>query len=375
VLDIALRMLFYDRGKLVITLCGVAFAVTLVFVQVGLFRGLLGNATVTIERASADLWVTSRNTPNIDFPNFFPESSVHRVRSVPGVLRADNLFLTYVSMQLPTGAQETVIVYGIDDPAAWNLPWSVIEGSAESIRTGRTMLLDDSATRRFGPFQVGDYRELFGRRLQIMGRTSEALSFTTIPIAFTSVRVGQELQEGLFGGRASYILVKLAPGADRAAVAAEMRQRLPYNDVLASDEWAQRTRDYWVVSTGLGMNMALTVFLGILVGVTVVAQTLYAATLDHTREFGTLKAIGATSGHVCGLVAIQAALAGVAGYLLALPVVWALRIGARRVGLEVVISPSLAAMVFVGSLALCLGASLLTFRRIVSIDPALVFRS
>jgi putative ABC transport system permease protein len=123
------------------------------------------------------------------------------------------------------------------------------------------------------------------------------------------------------------------------------------------------------------MNMALTVFLGILVGVTVVAQTLYAATLDHTREFGTLKAIGATSGHVCGLVAIQAALAGVAGYLLALPFVWALRVGARRVGLEVVISPSLAAMVFVGSLALCLGASLLTFRRIVSIDPALVFRS
>jgi len=375
VLDVALRMLFHDRAKFLITICAVAFAVTLVLVQVGLFRGLLGNATVTIERANADLWITSKNTPNIDFPHFFPESSVHRVRSVPGVERADNLLLAYVAMQLPTGAEETVVVYGLDDPKAWNLPWSVTEGSAESIRTGSRMLLDDSATRRFGRFQAGDYRELFGRRLEISGRTTEALSFTTMPIAFMSLRTGQGLQEGLFGGRASYILVKLAPGADPHAVATEIARRLPHNEVLTKTDWAARTRSYWVVSTGLGLNLALTVFLGILIGVTVVAQTLYAATLDHTREFGTLKAIGATSGHVCALVAVQAAIAGVGGYLLAIPCVLALRAGARQLGLDVILSPSLFGMVFIGSLGLCLGASLLTFRRIASIDPALVFRT
>ncbi len=81
-----------------ITVAGVAFAVTLVLVQVGLFLGLLDNATVTIEHIDADLWVTSRNTPNVDFAHAFPETRVQRVRSVPGVERADNLIVQFMNI-------------------------------------------------------------------------------------------------------------------------------------------------------------------------------------------------------------------------------------------------------------------------------------
>lgn len=373
--DVALQMLRYDRGKFVITLVGVAFSVTLIFVQVGLFRGLLANATATIDHANADLWITSKNVPNVDFPHYFPDSFVQRVRSVPGVERADNLLVAFIPMQLPTGAEETIVVYGIEDPGAWHLPWAFVEGSADLIRRGRTMLLDDASVRRFGPFQVGDRRELFGQRIDIVGRTRGAVSFTTMPMAFMSFRVAQELSPNLYGARTAYILVKLKDDAHSAEVAAEIRRRLPHNDVYTRVDWAERTRSYWIISTGLGMNMLLTVFLGILVGITVVAQTLYAATLDHTREFGTLKAMGATSAHICGLVATQAGVSAIFGYVLALPVVFALRLGARQAGLEIIVSPEFGALMFVGTLALCLGASLLTFRRIASIDPALVFRT
>lgn len=374
-IDIALRMFVHDRGKLIITLVGVAFSVTLVFVQVGLFGGLLKNATITIDRADADLWITSKNTPNVDFPHYFSDAYVNRVRSVPGVAAADNLEVVFVGIQLPTGAEETMIVYGIDDPARWRLPWSVAEGDVESIRRGRTMMLDESAARRFGAFAIGDRRELFGQRVDIVGRTKEALSFTTMPIAFTSVQTAQDLEPNLYAGRTAYVLVKLAPGADAAAVSAEIRRRLPFNDVYTSGDWSERTRRYWVVSTGLGLNMAFTVFLGVLVGVLVVGQTLYAATLDRTRDFGTLKAIGATTGHICGLLATQAAVAAVLGYLLALPAVLGLRSVAHHFGVDIIITPAFAGLVFAGALVLCLGASLLTFRRIASIDAALVFRT
>ena len=79
------KSLLHDKLRFLITVSGVAFAVTLVFVQVGLFLGLLDNASVTIEHIDADLWVTSRNTPNVDFAHTFPETAVQRVRSVPGV--------------------------------------------------------------------------------------------------------------------------------------------------------------------------------------------------------------------------------------------------------------------------------------------------
>ena len=63
--SLARKNLLHDRLRFAITVAGVAFAVTLVLVQVGLFMGLLAKATVTIEHATADIWVTSKNTPNV----------------------------------------------------------------------------------------------------------------------------------------------------------------------------------------------------------------------------------------------------------------------------------------------------------------------
>ena len=93
--DLATKNLLHDKLRFLITVAGVAFAVTLVFVQVGLFLGLLDNASITIDHIDADLWVTSRNTPNVDFAHAFPETAVQRVRSMPGVERADNLIVWF----------------------------------------------------------------------------------------------------------------------------------------------------------------------------------------------------------------------------------------------------------------------------------------
>src|SRR5580704_11260746 len=111
--DLALKTLLHDKVRFLITVAGVAFAVTLILVQTGLFVGILDNATVTIEHLDADLWVTSKNTPNLDFVHQFPESYVNRIRDTEGVLRADNLILTFVNVSLPTGAEETAVIYAL----------------------------------------------------------------------------------------------------------------------------------------------------------------------------------------------------------------------------------------------------------------------
>ena len=171
--DLARKILLHDKVRFLITVSGVAFAVTLVFVQVGLFEGLLSNASVTIEQVDADLWVSARNTPNVDFSNTFPETFVQRVRSVPGVARADNLIVWFGRVALPTGATENAVLYALEDFTGWKIPWRVGEGDARDLRRGKYVILDDSATKRFGPFTVGDYREFNGQRLKIIGRTAE----------------------------------------------------------------------------------------------------------------------------------------------------------------------------------------------------------
>ena len=113
-IDLALKMLLDEKVRFAATVLGVGFAAALVLIQVGLFFGLLENASITIERLDADLWVTARNTPNVDFGNPFPETYVQRVRSIPGVARADNLIVWYAIVALPTGAKESVIYYGLE---------------------------------------------------------------------------------------------------------------------------------------------------------------------------------------------------------------------------------------------------------------------
>ena len=373
--DLALKTLLHDRLRFAITVAGVAFAVLLVFVQVGLFLGLLDNATVTIKHIDAELWVTSRNTPNVDFAHVFPESRVDRVRSIPGVARADNLIAWFFTYQLPSGAQEGSILYALKDFKSWNLPWDVMEGNLEDLRRGPYLFLDGSATKRMGPFAVGEYRELNGRRVQIIGRTRGALSFTTTPITFMDYDLAQSIQSQSLRGQTTYILVKLAPGADLETVRAEIRRRLPYNDVFTRDEWASRSRNYWVVSTGLGLNMGLTVFLGCLVGVVVVAQTLYTSTMEHLKEFGTVKAIGGGNRDIYRILAKQASAAALVGFVFGALGAVLLRPAMAGVDLKLIVPPALGAAVFVGTFALCLGAAMISFRKVAAIDPALVFRT
>jgi putative ABC transport system permease protein len=293
---------------------------------------------------------------------------------VPGVARADNLIVWFMQMSLPSGAQEGTLVYALEDFSAWNIPWNVAEGDLSDLKRGNYFFLDSSALRRFGPFAVGEYREVLDRRLKIIGRTENARSFTTTPLSFMDLRLAQELSYQTMHDKTTYVVVKLAPGADLEAVRAEIRSRLPFNDVFTKAEWAKHSRAYWVANTGIGLNMYLTVFLGILVGIVVVAQTLYTATMEHIKEFGTVKAIGGGNRDIYKILAEQATIAAVAGFGLGAVLSQLMKPAMATLDLKLIITPEFAAIVFVGTLGMCLLASMVSFKKVASIDPALVFR-
>jgi putative ABC transport system permease protein len=372
--SLARRNLLHDRIRFAITLAGVAFAVTLVLVQVGLFLGLLGKATVTIEHSNADIWIVGKNTPNIDFGRPIPETLTLRSRGVPGVERADNAIVQFATIQLPNGATENALVYGLADGAFWNLPWSVEEGrGGADLSRGFNLVMDRSATLRFGAFKVGDYREIGGRGFRIIGRSAEAESFTTTPIVFMSFANAQSLMDQL-RERTTYVLVKVAPGFDAAEVATRLRPLFPYNDVFTRAEWAAQSRGYWIKSTGLGMSMGVTVFLGILVGVVIVAQTLYTSAVENIRQFGTVKAIGGSNWDIYKILGEQALIAAICGFALGAGASYAVRPAMANLHLTVLLTPQFSGIVFVGTVAMCLAAALFSFRRVALIDPALVFR-
>jgi putative ABC transport system permease protein len=373
-IDLARKILLYDKLRFFITVCGVGFAVALVLVQSGLFLGLLDNASITIDHLDAEIWVAAKNTPNIDFARTFSDTYVNRVRSVDGVQRADNLVVWFIRMALPNGVQEGVEMYGMEHFAQWGMPWNVMEGNLQDLRSGPYVMLDDSATKRCGVFAMGDWREFIGHRMKIIGRTKGALSFTTAPVAFTDLQSIQALTPEL-KGQTTYIVVKLKPGANRQAVIDEIQRRLPYCDVHASETWSSMSKTYWVTSTGLGLQLASTILLGCMVAIIIVAQTLYSSTMEHLKEFGTIKAIGAANGHIYGILARQATIAAVGGAVVGAAITFALRPVMNGLELKLLIIPKVWAATFAGTLIFSLAASMISFRKVARLDPAMVFRS
>jgi putative ABC transport system permease protein len=372
-IDLARKILLYDKLRFLITVCGVGFSVALVLVQTGLFLGLLDNASTTINHMAADIWVAAKNTPNIDFARPFSDTYVNRIRSIEGVAKADNLVVWFIRMALPNGAQEGVEIYAMERFYDWGVPWDVAEGNLVDLRRGRFVMLDDSATKRCGRFAVGEHREFIGNRMKIIGRSRGALSFTTTPVVFMDLRRVQALTPEL-EGQTTYVVVRLAPGADRERVIEEIRRRVPYTDVHTKEQWAATSRDYWITSTGLGMNLVMTIFLGCLVAVVIVAQTLYTSTMEHLKEFGTLKAIGAGNGHIYGILARQATMAALVGFAIGAAMTLTIKPTMAKVDLKLILLPELWAFTFAGTLLFCLAAAMISFRKVAKLDPAMVFR-
>ena len=99
-------------------------------------------------------------------------------------------------------------------------------------------------------------------------------------------------------------------------MAADLRTRLRDNDVLTKQEFIDRTIRYWTIQTGMGMAFFLTALLAVLIGGAVVGQAIFANTMEHLREYGTLKAMGARNRDIMMIFLLNSALVGLTGGLI-----------------------------------------------------------
>jgi putative ABC transport system permease protein len=372
--SIALKTLIADRGKLLTALVGVVFSIVLVNVQGGLFLGLIGRAGLLVDHSLADIWVGHRRMHNVDFPRDIPRRWIQRVRGVAGVRRAEPYLVGWSDMTLPSGGFESVVVVGIDRGNLLGNPWNLTQGSAEAILQSDGIIFDECEAAKLEYPKLGELRELGGRRARIVGLTQGIMGFLVAPYVFTTY----ERAAGYLDKRpdqCSYFLVQLQPGAEVEEVCRAIRRRVPELDVFPGKTYREISVDFWMTRTGLGVSFGAATLLGLLVGMVMVAQTLYALVLDRLEEFGTLKAIGATQRQVYSLLLMQALILGTIGSVIGL----ALALGIQRffsTPRAPIVIPwwlSLGSCLLV--LGICLISSWWPYRRLRNVDPVMVLQS
>lgn len=375
---LAFKILFQERGRLIITLVGIIFSTVLTLIEVGIYLGMMGNATSVVRHTDADIWVMSKNVPNFDFSQPFPAYRIDRIRAFDEVERAEKIHVWFAFLKLADGRREQAQVIGFNPDNGIGGPWVMAQGHPADVKGGRYVIMDESSRQRLGRLEIGSTWELNLFREQsfkLVALSKEALSFTTIPVIFTSYNeVDQSLMGSDFEGQTSFIVVKLKDPAQVDRVAQRLREVLPDNDVYTRQGFIDRTVNYWSIQTGMGMAFFLTAILAVLIGGAIVGQTIYAGTMEHLRDYGTLKAMGARNRDINLVILAQAGVSAVMGYAIGVAITFASSHGIEGAGVEMQLPLSLLASVFVIVLLTCLAAAWISVRKVKRVDPVMVFR-
>ena len=370
---LAIRNLFHDKVRLAVTLTGVVFALILIVVQFGLFLGFLETSANVVEHSGVDLWITAPGLPHVNGGSPIPERRRYKALQVEGVKEVEPYALVFANWKLPTGAQEAVQIVGFDVDSRLGGPWELVAGDIDALKGDDTVIIDRHYAQKLGVTQPDQTVEINGRRARIVGYTNGVRSFTTAPYVYTSFKNALDYIP-MTQDQTIFLVVRAQPGVDIDALKSKLQKNVPSVDVYTNTEMLTKTRNYWVFSTGAGVTTLMGAVLGLLVGTVVVAQTIYAATVDHIREFGTLKAMGATNGYLYKVILQQAMLSAVIGYAIAITVSHFVVEGSRSGDALILMPPQMVAGVFALAICMCAAASILSIRKATSIDPAMVFR-
>jgi putative ABC transport system permease protein len=303
------------------------------------------------------------------------ENDLFRVRGVQGVDWAVRLYKGLTRARLEDGNFQQIMLLGLDDDTFVGAP-QMVEGTLDDLRRPDAVIMDERGYRYLWPgegYQMGKTFEMNDRRAVLVGICKASRTFQTFPIVYA--RYSQATQYVPHERKLmSFVLAQPAPGENVQEVCSRIHDQTGLQ-ALTREEFVWKTIVYYLRRTGIPMNFGITVLLGFLVGTAIAGQTFYMFTIENLKQFGALKSMGVTDLRIVGMVLLQAALAGLIGYALGVGL-------AALFGQLTQSSDRLAYFmpwpVLVGTgaavLVIMVLASLLSIRRLIILEPAIVFR-
>jgi len=372
VFKLAFRNLIHDRLRFIATLIGIVVSIVLVTVQLGLYLGFERMVTTMIDHAAADLWVVPQGTKCFEDPSLLDARTQFRARAIDGVAAAVPVVIGFADWRIPGGSITPVFVIGSDLRSRGLMPWNLIEGDVEALATPNAIAVDRSYFRTLGIEGLGASAEIRRQRVRVVAVTSGIRSFTMTPYVFMSIDRARA-HIGISPDEATYILVRLAPGADASAVRRQLLANMSDVEVLTSSEFRSRSRSFWLFGTGAGAALFGGALLGLIVGTVIVALTLYSNTKEHLTEFATLRAMGSSSRYIHKVIICQALISAAIGFCVAKLIDDAIVEMTASSALPIIITPKLTVTLFVLTVLMCIASAAAAIMKVTRIDPVIVF--
>jgi putative ABC transport system permease protein len=421
--SIARKNLFEDIPRFLVAQAGIVFAVSLVTIQVGILQGFTRGTALLIDQSKADIWVSSADMVQLELTSPLPLEQLLQARKVSGVAIAEALVVSSSRWRTPdksvppTKRITPVRIFGFNPNGQLFAPEPVTQGRLRALAEPYTVIVDESNQQSLNLKQMGAVGTIASLKAKLVGATKGTQSISSSTYVFTSLEsakayaqsgISPEVNCRLENGNIrctseydttstaigidnlsppppqklsstdpiSYILVKAAPDQNIQALKQSLEKAMPGTRAFTRAEMSQQTRDFWQKRTGVGFVLGLGATVGVIVGMVIVSQILYSSVSDHLKEFGTLKAMGASDWVIYGVILEQALWMAVLGYIPG--ILLCLGLGTWTLatqGIIILITPLTAGGVFLVTVSMCVGSALFAIQKVTHVDPAIVFKA
>jgi putative ABC transport system permease protein len=417
--SLARKNLLEDIPRFLVAQAGIMFAVTLVTLQTGIFNGFTRSTGQLIYNSEADIWVASDSWVQIELTLPISGSHVIEAQKVEGVARAEALTFINALWRHKQGEINYVRVVGFDVNGELFTPKNFTQGNVSEIKNPYSVIVDKTNLTSLNIRQIGEEATVNSLPAKIVGFTQGNRSIVSNPYMFTSLEnavtylssgqttnlscklptqgggdlictntyskppqdstSNQPLMQPkplVASDMISYVLIKAESGEDLQQLKQRLETALPNTKAFTREEIIEKNQNFWQKRTGVGFILGMGAIVGIIVGVIIVGQILYSSVSDHLKEFGTLKAIGASDWVIYGVIVEQALWMAVLGYIPSTVLCYGVASWAyASQGILILITPVSAIAVFGITVIMCVGSAIFAIQKVTRLDPAMVFKS
>ena len=378
---LAWLQLTHHKGRFLVALAGVAFAVILMFMQLG-FQDALYEDAITIHKTfNADLILISPKSVALFGTIAFPRRRLYDALEVDGIATASPFYLGGGQWKNPQDQSSrgiTLLAFDPDKPI-FNL--SKINQNLDAIRPANVVLFDSLSRLEYGPIvanfneEKSVYTEINGRKIRVVG----LFALGGGVMSADGLLISSDLNFLRIGGdslsKINLGLLTLEPGANLQQVRRELISNLPEDvKVITKQEFFDFEQSYWKKSSPIGVIFSIGLMMGVFVGGVIVYQILYTDVTNHLAEYATLKAIGYKDGYLLITVLQEALLLATLGFIPGLFISIALYDLTRHAA-RLPMATNLGRIVFVLGLTvlMCFVSGAIAVQKLRSVDPADVF--
>lgn len=366
-ISLARKNLFHEPGRLLISVSGVIFAIFLMLVLLALYRGWSETLSQYIYNVDADIWVMQQGSIDMSHSiSLLPNTIGEQLSSIEGVLTAYPLVGNRVSLTLDNEEVTTRII-GFDTVSNIGGPADMIEGKA--IPAAGEIIIDELVHKDHG-IDLGEQITIQDKAFTVVGIAAGGPLFQQSYITQEDARTLFHLED-----ISNFYVIAVEPGQNVDTVMSRIENTLSGVDAQTEEEFATNNEKE-IMDKFLPIILVL-VFIGFIVGVVIISLTIYTATLEKAREYGVLKALGAPNRYLYRVVFTQSGIAGVGGFVLGTVLTYFGSDMIKQIEPLFVTLIKWEDVLTVAGLTVVMIvlAAYIPLRRLMKIDPAVVFKA